>query len=74
MHPDKTPDAEAIEMKKYLMEAHSIPEAAILVDPHARHTTTNLRNAARMMLRSGAPPEKPLLVASDLIQSVYRSH
>jgi uncharacterized SAM-binding protein YcdF (DUF218 family) len=31
-------------MKRQLVALFGIPESAILVDPHARHTTTNLRN------------------------------
>ncbi|MCC6216431.1 MAG: YdcF family protein [Polyangiaceae bacterium] len=71
VHPDRTPYAEAIEMKRYLREAHGVPEAAVLVDPHARHTTTNLRNATRVLLRAGAPPDQPLLVTTDFGQSLY---
>jgi hypothetical protein len=71
VHPDKTPYSEALEMKKYLMQAHGVPEDAILIDPHARHTTTNLRNASRVVLRLGLPADKPLLVTSDAFQSVY---
>ena len=71
VHPDRTPYAEAIEMKKYLMETHNIPESALLIDPHARHTTTNLRNATRLILRYGIPGEKPLLVTTDMAQSMY---
>jgi hypothetical protein len=47
VHPNGTEFSEAIEMKRDLMTRFSIPEDAILVDPHARHTTTNMRNAAR---------------------------
>lgn len=71
VHPDKTPYAEAIEMKQYLMSQRGIPEAAILVDPHARHTTTNLRNAARIGLHAPIPAGKPWLVTTDLLQSIY---
>ncbi len=55
VHPFKTPYSEAQEMKQYLMSVCGIPEAAIIAEPHARHTTTNVRNAARMMLRLGIP-------------------
>jgi hypothetical protein len=71
VHPDRTPYSEAIEMKKYLREAHGIPEEAILVDPHARHTTTNLRNVSRLLYRYGVPTDRPLLVTSDFGQSLY---
>lgn len=71
VHPDRTLYAEAIEMKKYLITAHSIPEDRILIDPHARHTTTNLRNVSRLTLRYGAPADRPMLVTTDLFQSLY---
>jgi hypothetical protein len=71
VHPDRTPYSEAIEMKKYLRDTHGIPEEAILVDPHARHTTTNLRNVSRLLYRYGVPADRPLLVTSDFGQSLY---
>lgn len=71
VHPDGTSFSEAIEMKRYLMETHGVPEDAILVDPYARHTTTNLRNLGRTMLRAGVDPDAPLLVTSDLGQAGY---
>jgi hypothetical protein len=42
-----------------------VPESAIIVDPHARHTTTNMRNAVREMFRYGIPTDKPGLVISN---------
>ena len=71
VHPDRTPYSEAIEMKKYLLGTHGIPEEALLVDPHARHTTTNLRNVSRLLYRYGVPTGQPALVTSDLGQSIY---
>lgn len=71
VHPDRTPYSEAIEMKKYMMATHQIPEEVILVDPHARHTTTNLRNVARMLYRYGVPFERPSLITSDFLQIAY---
>lgn len=53
VHPNQTPHNEAIEMKKSLMQEFGIPADAILVEPHARHTTTNLRNAGRLMRALG---------------------
>jgi len=55
VHPNQTPFAEAVEMKRSLMADFGILEEAILIDPHARHTTTNMRNAARLMYRYGVP-------------------
>ena len=71
VHPARTPFAEAIEMKRYAIDVLHVPEAAVLVDPHARHTTTNLRNAARILWRDGAPADKPMLVVSDEGQTAY---
>jgi hypothetical protein len=71
VHPDRTPYSEAIEMKKYLMATYAIPEAALLVDPHARHTTTNLRNVARLLYRYGVPVDRPSLITSDTYQTAY---
>lgn len=71
VHPDRTVFSEAIEMKRYLMETHHVPEDAILVDPYARHTTTNLRDTTRMLMHYGMPVDLPALVTSDQIQSAY---
>ncbi len=71
VHPNQTPHCEAIEMKKALMAEFGIPEEAILIDPHARHTTTNLRNASRILLRYGFPEGKPAVVVTDRFQSGY---
>jgi len=65
VHPMQTPFSEAIEMKKYVMEKFKIPEKSILIDPHARHTTTNFRNAARLVFRYGIPTDLEALVTSS---------
>lgn len=62
---------EAIEMKKYVMETHDIPENRILVDPHARHTTTNMRNIGRLIYRYGIPVDKKAIVSTVQSQSEY---
>jgi hypothetical protein len=69
VHPSQTEFAEAIEMKRDLTMRFGIPADAILIDPHARHTTTNMRNAARLMYRYGMPFDKKALVTTDLGQS-----
>jgi len=69
VHPYKTKYCEATEMKKFLMEKLHIPESAILIDPHARHTTTNMRNTARMMFRYGIPFNKPAITCTTKGQS-----
>jgi hypothetical protein len=71
VHPNKTPYNEAIEMKRALIDRYGIPEDAILVDPHARHTTTNLRNAVRLLFRAGAPLDREVLVSTSKSQSDY---
>jgi DUF218 domain len=71
VHPSQTRFSEALEMKKALLEDYHVPEAAILVDPHARHTTTNMRNAAREIYRYNMPMDKPALVVSDAAQVSY---
>jgi uncharacterized SAM-binding protein YcdF (DUF218 family) len=71
VHPSQTQFAEAIEMKKALLHDYHVPEEAILVDPHARHTTTNMRNAAREIYRYNIPMNKPALVVSDPAQITY---
>jgi DUF218 domain len=65
VHPMQTPYCEAIEMKKYLMEKYKIPTTSILVEPHARHTTTNFRNAARLAFRYRIPTDLTALVTSS---------
>ncbi len=69
VHPSQTEFAEAIEMKRDLMTRFGVPADAILIDPHARHTTTNMRNAARLMYRYGMPFDKKALVTTDPGQS-----
>jgi len=71
VHPYQTPFAEAIEMKKALMDNYGVPERAIIIDPHARHTTTNFRNAARIMYRYGIPTDKMSLCTTGFDHIVY---
>lgn len=71
VHPFRTPYNEAFEMKKFLMDRYQIPENAILIEPFARHTTTNFRNAARLIYRYGIPSTKKALVTTTKYQSYY---
>lgn len=73
VHPFPTPYCEALEMKRHLMHEYGVPEDAILIDPYARHTTTNVRNVSRLALRYGMPPEKPILCTSDAAQHIMLS-
>jgi DUF218 domain len=52
VYPRGTPYFEAIEMKNALC-AMGVPPERILVEARARHTTTNLRNAGRIMRSLG---------------------
>lgn len=70
-YPFGTPYNEAVEMKKYLMEKHGIPASAIIIEPQARHTTTNIRNAVRLMTRYGVPFDKPSLFVTSMSQTKY---
>jgi len=54
-------DNEAILMREWLL-ARGVEPARILVEPCARHSTTNLRNAGRMLLELGA--REALIVTS----------
>jgi DUF218 domain len=71
VHPAQTPFCEAVEMRRYLREVYDIPAEAILIEPQARHTTTNIRNAAREIFNYGLPAQKPLLIVSDRRQLDY---
>lgn len=65
VHPNRTPFNEAIEMKRLLVTQHGVPAERILIEPHARHTTTNLRNCARLLIGAGFPADRPALIVSD---------
>ncbi len=69
VHPNKTPYSEAVEMKKYMVSQLNIPEQAIFIEPHARHTTTNLRNAVRMIYRFNIPDNKKVLIVTNSSQN-----
>ncbi|WFD26469.1 hypothetical protein MNAN1_001452 [Malassezia nana] len=71
VHPPKTPFTEAQEMQLWLKEQYDLDEKYILMEPHARHTTTNLRNSARMVNKLGAPKDKPFLIVSNSDQYEY---
>lgn len=71
VHPNKTPYCEAIEMKKYMVEVLHIPASAIIIEPHARHTTTNLRNTNRLLFLFKMPFNKPVLIVTDAAQNSY---
>jgi len=70
-HPFRATFCEAIEMKKELMNVYHIPEENILIDPFARHTTTNLRNATRLMIAYQMPLDKKSIVVTNSSHSNY---
>ncbi|WP_460470296.1 YdcF family protein [Emticicia fontis] len=70
-YPFKTTYCEAVEMKKYLMEKYNIPASAIIAEPQARHTTTNIRNSVRLMIHYGIPVDMPSLFVTSLSQTKY---
>ena len=69
VHPYKTKYNEAIEMKKYMISTLHLPESAVIIEPHARHTTTNIRNDVRLVFRYGMPISKPGLIVTDKSQN-----
>lgn len=69
VHPYKTKFCEANEMKKYLVEKLNVPANAIIIEPHARHTTTNMRNTARLIYRYGIPFNMPGVTCTTRFQS-----
>lgn len=73
VHPYKTKYCEAAEMKVFLINELHIPENAVIAEPHARHTTTNMRNCARLIFRYGMPFTKPCLAVTSRGQSTMIS-
>ncbi|MEO3407760.1 YdcF family protein [Mucilaginibacter sp. CAU 1740] len=71
VHPYKTKYNEAEEMKRYLVDVLHIAENVVIIEPHARHTTTNMRNAARLLYKYGFPASKPGIVVTDKSQTDF---
>ncbi|WP_374949429.1 YdcF family protein [Mucilaginibacter sp.] len=69
VHPYKTRYNEAIEMRTYLINVLHVPANAVIIEPHARHTTTNMRNDVRLVFRYGMPFNKPGLIVTDKSQN-----
>ncbi|WP_308462303.1 YdcF family protein [Sphingomonas citri] len=70
-HPRATRFTEAVEMRRALIERYGVPAEAIVLEPYARHTTTNLRDAARELVALGAPLDRPALIVCNPEQSRY---
>ncbi|MBD8620023.1 YdcF family protein [Sphingomonas sp. CFBP 13728] len=68
-HPRATRFTEAEQMRAALIERYGIPAEAIVIEPYARHTTTNLRNATRLLATLGAPFDKDALIICNPGQS-----
>jgi len=70
-HPYKTKYNEAVEMRKYMVTRLHVPANAVIIEPHARHTTTNIRNDVRIVFRYGMPFAKPGLIVTDKYQNDF---
>lgn len=68
VHPNFTIYTEALEMSKWLQGQLHVKLDHIAIDPYARHTMTNLLNAARNLQRLGAPQDKKSLIVTDMSQ------
>lgn len=64
VHPNRTRFNEAVEMRTLLTDHYGVPANHILIEPHARHTTTNLRNVARLIFAADIPASKDALILS----------
>jgi len=71
VHPKGTRFVEAVEMRKALIERFGVPAESIIIEPYARHTTTNLRNVTRRLVALGAPLDKDSLIVTYTNQSRY---
>jgi hypothetical protein len=68
-HPRATRFTEAEQMRAALIERYGVPADAIVIEPYARHTTTNLRNATRLLATLGAPLDRDTLIVCNPGQS-----
>lgn len=71
VHPNRTRFNEAVEMRRALVDRFGIPAERVVIDPYARHTTTNLRNAVRRLAAMKAPLDKPALIVTSKDQLAY---
>jgi hypothetical protein len=69
VHPRDTRFVEAVEMRRALIERYGVPADSIVVEPYARHTTTNLRNVTRRLVALGAPLDRDSLIVTNADQS-----
>lgn len=71
VHPKGSRFVEAVEMRKMLIERYNVPADRIVIEPYARHTSTNLRNVTRELVAMGAPIDQPTLIVANSSQSRY---
>jgi hypothetical protein len=71
VHPNRTRFTEAVEMRRALIDRFDIPAERIVIEPYARHTTTNLRNAVRRLVAMKAPLDKQALIVTAKEQLAY---
>jgi hypothetical protein len=71
VHPRGTRFVEAVEMRQALIKRYGVPADSVVIEPYARHTTTNLRNATRRLVALGAPLSMQALIVTSRVQSVY---
>lgn len=71
VHPNRTAYNEAVEMRHELISLYGVSPAQIVIEPHARHTTTNLRNCARLLLAAPFAQGKPALLVTDPATHAY---
>ncbi len=71
VHPRGSKVVEAVELRRALVERFAVPADRIILEPYARHTTTNLRNATRRMVALGIPVDRQSLIVTDAEQSRY---
>ena len=69
VYPYQTPYFEAVEMKKWMINNYQIEEKYIIIDPVARHTTTNLRNGSRLIFRYKIPSDKKGIIVTTKTQN-----
>ena len=56
-------------MRNALIDRYGVPADAILIEPYARHTTTNLRNATRLLMAMDAPMDRDAVIVCNPGQS-----
>lgn len=71
VHPRGSTATEAIEMQRALIDRYGVPADCIVVEPYARHTTTNLRNVTRRLMALRAPLDRDVLIVTNPAQSQY---